>query len=91
VISDIFIEQESDEPFLTAENENGTKVSAPLKSPDFEIDIGEDATNNIKLILDCWGEKRKRIAEYYLKEKRENRFLCLRPSSPCTLHKPPSN
>jgi hypothetical protein len=71
VISGIFITQESNETFLIVQNKNGTKVSAPLKSPDFEIDIGEDAINRIKLILDRWGEKRKIIAEYYLQEKRE--------------------
>jgi hypothetical protein len=71
VISDIFIDHESNETFLTVQNENGTKVSAPLISSDFEIDIGEDAINWIKLILDRWGEKRKRITEFYLKEKRE--------------------
>jgi hypothetical protein len=71
VISDIFIDQEPNETFLIVQNENGTKVSAPLKSPDFEVDFGEEAINNIKLILDRWGEKRKRIAEFYIKEKRE--------------------
>jgi hypothetical protein len=71
VISDIFIDHESNETFLTIQNRNGTKVSAPLKSPDFEIDIGEHSINRIKLILNRWGEKRKIIAEFYLKEKRE--------------------
>jgi hypothetical protein len=71
VISDICIDGDSSEIFLTVQNENGTKVSAPLKSHDFEIDIGEGAINRVKLILDLWGANRKRIAEFYLKEKRE--------------------
>ena len=71
VISDIIIHQESNETFLTIQNENGTKVSAPLISSDFDVDIGEQAINKIELILNRWGEKRKTIAEFYLNERRE--------------------
>jgi hypothetical protein len=71
LISDILIDQESSDIFLVVQNADGTKVSAPLKSSDFEVDIGEEAINKIRLILDCWGEKRKAIAEFYLTENRE--------------------
>ena len=33
--------------------------------------MAEDAINKIRLILCTWGDKRKTIAEYYLREKRE--------------------
>jgi hypothetical protein len=71
LISDILIDQKSSDAFLTVQNADGTKASAPLKSSDFEVDIGEEAINKIRLILDRWGEKRKAIAEFYLTEKRE--------------------
>jgi hypothetical protein len=71
LISDILIDQESSDIFLTVQNADGTKARVPLKSSDFEVDIGEEAINKIRLILDRWGEKRKPIAEFYLTEKRE--------------------
>jgi hypothetical protein len=71
LISDILIDQKSSDVFLKVQNASGTEVSASLKSSDFEVDIGEQAINRIRLILDRWGEKRKSIAEFYLTEKRE--------------------
>lgn len=71
MISDILIDQKASDVFLTVQNADGTMARAPLKSSDFEVDIGEEAINKIRLILDCWGERRKSIAEFYLTEKRE--------------------
>jgi hypothetical protein len=57
LISDIFIDQKSSEVFLTVQNADGTQARAPLKSSDFEIDIGEEAIKKIRLILDRWGKR----------------------------------
>lgn len=71
LISDILIAQESSDIFLTVQNADGTKESAPLKSSGFNIDIGNEGINKLRFILDRWGEKKKAIAEFYLTEKRE--------------------
>ncbi|HEV8404712.1 MAG TPA: hypothetical protein VGQ13_02280 [Nitrososphaera sp.] len=71
MISDITIEETAGERFLVLQNQNGTSLSAPLKSEDMEVDIGNEAISKIRSILHLWGEKRKDIAEYYLKENRE--------------------
>jgi hypothetical protein len=50
LITDILIDQKSSDIFLTVQNANGTEARAPLKSSDFELDIGEEAINKIRLI-----------------------------------------
>jgi hypothetical protein len=71
-VKDVYVEEDHSSAKLVVEHFDQIKYSALLREDEEHIDLGTNLVHTINGMLSRWGERRNRIAERYIRDKKND-------------------